>query len=90
MQVTRPRIATSSASVRTLKRRCAEMQSIRQLVAKGESSALLKNEVDYLTEADRQLLLQEAGIMSSIRASQALAIKAGLEIPWTKLRCLRR
>lgn len=66
------------------------MQSIRQLVAKGESSALLKNEVDYLTEADRQLLLQEAGIVSPIGASQALAIKAGLAIPWTKLRCLRR
>ena len=73
------------------KKRCAEMQNIRQPVAKNESSALLKkNEVDYLTEADRQLLLQEAGIMSPIGASQALAIKAGVAILWTKLRCLRR
>ena len=66
------------------------MQNVRQLVAKWESSALLKNEVDYLIEGNRQLLLQEAGIVSPIGASQALAIKAGLAIPWTKLRCLRR
>ena len=82
MQVIRQSISTSSASVRILKRKCAEMQIIQQLVAKEESSALLKM-VDYFTEAAWQLLMQEAGILSPIGASHVLAIKAGLAIPWT-------
>ena len=66
------------------------MQTIRGVLSQGESSTLLRKEVDYLSDAERQALLKEAGIVSSIGAGEALAIKAGLGLPWAKLRVLRR
>ena len=75
-------IPTSSARVQYTKMKMC--RSFSSLWPKEESSALLKMK-DYLTEAARQLLLQEAGIVSLIGASHVLAIKEGLAIPWTKL-----
>ena len=66
------------------------MSNVRQIVAKGETSVLLRNELDYLDNAERKLLLQQAGIISHIEALQALSIKAGLGMPCTKMACLRR
>eukprot|EP00731_Ephydatia_muelleri_P017323 Em0010g421a len=40
--------------------------------------------------AERQTLLQEAGLVSTVGAGEAVAIKAGLGLPWAKLRVLRR
>ena len=65
------------------------MKAIRDTVSKGEPSALFQQELNYLDEAERQQLLQEAGIVT-VNAGQALAMKAGLGIPWRKLRYLRR
>ncbi|KAL5463613.1 hypothetical protein EMCRGX_G032527 [Ephydatia muelleri] len=56
----------------------------------GESSALLRRELDYLDEAEKQKLLQQAGIVCKIGPQDALAIKADLGVPWAKLRYLRR
>ena len=46
---------------------------------------LLRNELDYLDSAERELLLKQAGIISHIGATQALALKAGIGMPWTAL-----
>ena len=54
-------------------------------MAKGETSVLLRNELDYLDSAERELLLKQAGIISHIGAAQALALKAGIGMPWTIL-----
>eukprot|EP00731_Ephydatia_muelleri_P003368 Em0001g3368a len=45
-----------------------------------------------LSDEERRSLLDKAGISSSIElgAAEVLAIKAGLAIPWNKLRLLRR
>eukprot|EP00731_Ephydatia_muelleri_P022031 Em0014g622a len=64
-------------------------KKIREIVSQEESSALLRRELDYLSTSDRQILLQQAGIVSAIGAGEALAIKAGLGMPWSKLRVLR-
>ena len=66
------------------------MSNVRQIMAKGETSVLLRKELDYLDSAERELLLKQAGIISHIGATQALALKAGIGMPWTKLECLRR
>ena len=66
------------------------MQAIRKIVSQDESSALLQRELDHLDASDRQKLLVEAGIVNTIGPGEALAIKAGLGIPWSKLRVLRR
>lgn len=88
--ITQAGTPTGTASARMIKRHCIEMQTIRGVLSQGESSTLLRKEVDYLSDAERQALLKEAGIVSSIGAGEALAIKAGLGLPWAKLRVLRR
>ncbi|KAL5486459.1 hypothetical protein EMCRGX_G018937 [Ephydatia muelleri] len=91
MQVTKAKQQTTSACSRTMKMRCSEMQRIRSIVSGGEASALIQKEVLTLSDKERQCLLATAGISSSIEIgpAQVLAIKAGLAIPWNKLRLLR-
>ena len=56
----------------------------------GEASTLLKNEIKWLSDEEKQHLLVELGIAMDIKVStdQGLAIKVGLAIPWHKLRHL--
>ena len=61
------------------------MSNVRQIMAKGKTSVLLRNELDYLDSAERELLLKQAGIISHIGATQALALKAGIGMPWAVL-----
>ncbi|KAL5468797.1 hypothetical protein EMCRGX_G029917 [Ephydatia muelleri] len=51
---------------------------------------MLRRELHYLSDTDRQALLNEAGVVSRIGAQEALAIKAGMGMPLAKLRLLRR
>eukprot|EP00731_Ephydatia_muelleri_P019683 Em0012g508a len=92
IQVTKARNPTTAVSSRTVKMRCSEMQTMRSIVSGGEPSALIQNEVLVLNDEERRALLQKAGISSTIAigAAEVLAIKAGLVIPWNKLRLLRR
>ena len=92
MRVTRAHQETTAACSRTVKLRCSQMQTIRGIVSGGEASALIQKEVLILSEEERRSLLDKAGISSSIElgAAQILAFKAGLAIPWNKLRLLRR
>ena len=62
MKITQPRTSTFTASARTIKGRCIEMQTVREVVSQGESSALLRRELHYLSDTDRQALLNEAGV----------------------------
>ena len=92
MHVTRAHQETTAACSRTVKTRCFQMQKIRGIVSGGEPSALIQKEVLILSDEERRSLLDKAGISSSIElgAAEVLAIKAGLAIPWNKLRLLRR
>ena len=64
------------------------MQRIQSIVSE-EASALIQTEV--LTLSDEELLASYASISSLIEIgpAQILAIKAGLAIPWNKLRLVR-
>ena len=68
------------------------MSHVRDIVSGGEASTLLENEIKWLSDEEKQHLLVESGIAMDIKVSaeQGLAIKAGLAIPWHKLRHLRR
>eukprot|EP00731_Ephydatia_muelleri_P011283 Em0006g177a len=92
MRVTATHNVTKSASKRTLKRRCQEMSHVRDIVSGGEASTLLENEIKWMSDDEKHHLLVESGIAMDIKVSaeQGLAIKAGLAIPWHKLRHLRR
>ena len=79
------------AQLTVKKLRCSHMQKIGGIVSGGEASALIQKEVLIRSQEERRCMLDKAGISSSIElgAAQVLAIKAGLAIPWNKLRLLR-
>ena len=81
--VTTPRVDSSTASTRTLKRRSTEMEQVRDIVSKGASVKQLQFEVKNLTREEREAILHsipEAAI--TIPPEQILAMKADLSIPW--------
>ena len=61
-------------------------------ISGGSEDALtqFRMEVKALPSDERQALLKEAGVTTSIDATQSLAIKAELALPWYRLRILRR
>ena len=55
--------ATFMASTKTgTQHAIMEIQTVHEVVSQGESSTLLKRELDYLSDTDRQALLCEAGV----------------------------
>ena len=68
------------------------MSHVRDIVSGGGASTLLKNKIKWLSDKEMQHLLVELGIAMDINVSagQGLAIKAGLAIPWHKLRHYQR
>ena len=68
------------------------MSHVCDIVSGGGASTLLKNKIKWLSDKEKQHLLVELGIAMDINVSagQGLAIKAGLAIPWHKLRQYRR
>ncbi len=68
------------------------MSEQRESISGGSDGAQkqLQLEVRALPKDQRQKLLTDAGVGVAIDATQALAIKADLAIPWYRLRVLRR
>ena len=84
MYVTNTWHPTSAAYSRTVKTRCPEIQTARSIVSGGELSALMEKEELTLSE---EVSIAKAGITNIvIDSAQALAIKAGLAIPWNRMR----
>ena len=80
-----PRVLSSEASDRT-KRRRDDIVKRRASISGGDEDSAART----LKRDERQKLLVEAGIKAEIGASQSLAIKADLAIPWYQLRVLRK
>ena len=85
------RVPSSEASNRTRRRRRDDLVERRKRISGGEKDAAVQFnlEVKTLTKDERQKLLEQAGV-TTIDATQSLAIKADLSIPWYRLRILRR
>ena len=93
MKVTKPRLPSTMTTRKTIRARTAELGEHRKLVSKGESSIQLQEEVKATTAAERELLLaelQKGGLKVDVSTSQSLGMKADLNIPWSKLRVIRR
>ena len=56
----------------------------------GDAYTQLRLEVKALSKEDRQKLLISAGVTASLVATQALAIKSELALPWYRLRILHK
>lgn len=81
---------TADASRKTVDRRSVVLSTVRQIASGGDTSTQFAAEIKSLSKKERQDLLQQAQLPVTIPADHALAIKADLSIPWTKLRILRR
>ncbi len=90
MQVPGCRIASGEASSRTVKRRAGVLETVREATSGGDSTSQLAAEVNCLTKVQREELLQQVQLPLTIPVDHALAMKADLSIPWTKLSVLRR
>ena len=93
LRVTTPRVDSSEASRRTLKRRSDEIGTIRDLVSKGASADQLQHEIKALTKEEREVLLDQAMVRAAtinIPDEEILAFKSDLCFPWSKLRMLKR
>ena len=66
------------------------LDSVRDIVSVSGSSAQFTAAVNYLSKSQREELLKQVQLPLVIPADHALAMKADLAIPWSKLRILRR
>ncbi len=73
-----------------MKRRAEVIDSVREVASGGDSSSQLAAELHSLSQHDREDLLHQVQLPLVIPTEHALAMKADLAIPWTKLRILRR
>lgn len=95
LKVRYPRVPSSQASARTVKERTREMENVREMISAGDTALQLSSEIYRQTCEERKQLLDELLAMPGnfrvqISASDALAVKSSLQIPWTKLRVMRR
>lgn len=88
-------VPTEKAAPRTVRKRTQSLSNVRFAVAGGDSVAQIAHEVQSQERADREKLLSEikkvdGNILVRIPVRTAVALKADLTIPWSKLRELRR
>ena len=90
VKITSPR--GESCSERTTRRRVHEMSQCRAVITSSisSSSSLLEREITTLAKAERQALLQGAGVVVNIPPEEGLAMKADLALPWSRMRDIRR
>ena len=93
IKATRATVPTGEASDRTARKREVEVQKFTDAVCGGEagSAAQRVHSTKVMSKEHRDLLLKEAGVLPQGAASGiGLAIKADLQLPWSKLRKLQR
>ena len=83
---------SSQATPKTVLARTKELNQHREVLSGGEQGFQLAKEVKACSLEEREEILMElqSGIKVVIPTSHALAMKADLGIPWSKLRAIRR
>lgn len=56
----------------------------------GDTKVQMVNEMRRIPKEEREILMKEAQFKVTIPPEQGLAMKADLNIPWNKLRVMRR
>ena len=92
MQVSNPRLPSGKVSQKTLSRRSKQLVKLRHHTSKGDEIEQFSSEVRSLKKQEREEILKEAGLLSSVCTSveEGLAMKASLNLPWSTLRLLKR
>ena len=90
-----PRTPSSKASARTVRERTRKIGDLRATVSGGDTTLQLSREIHQQSPDECKQLLDELLAMPGtfkvqVSAHEALAVKSDLQIPWTKLRVMRR
>jgi hypothetical protein len=93
--VRQAQIPTGEASPSTVRKRSKSLANVRLAVAAGDSTAQLAHELHSTQRRDREKLLDEirsagGNFLIQVPVQSSLAMKADLNIPWYKLRMIRR
>lgn len=90
LRVTSPWVDSASASQKTLRNRTDEVGSHRAIVSKHCETHQLKDEVKVLDSDESKKLVESGVFCSAVSVESTLAFKANLQIPWNKMREMRR
>lgn len=95
MKVRSSRVSSAAACSRTLRDRTKMIGRMRASVSGGESMVQLSREVTSITSEYRKHLLDEifkqpGRFLIEIPPTESLALKSDLQLPWAKLREMRR
>lgn len=88
-------VPTGKASQTTVRQRSQSLTNVRLSLSGGDSATQLAHEVYTSQREDRQQLLDEirkvdGNFIVRVPVEASLAMKADLNIPWNKLRIMRR
>ncbi len=83
-------IPSGVCSGETVRRRSNEITRIRESLSVGDTTIQMGNEIKLIPKEERDILMKEAHFTVTISPEQGLAMKADLNIPWNKLRVMRR
>ncbi len=95
MQVSSPRVSSSTASQTTLRRRSSELLAVRRRVSGGAEIQQMSSEVKTAGKEDREKLIEELKktpgcFQVKFSVIETLGIHSVLMIPLNKLRIMRR
>ena len=95
MKMTSPRVTSSQASTRTVRERARRIGGMWGVVSGGDSALQPSREAGGQTADDRKKLLDEllklpGNFKAQVSLYESLALKSDLQIPWTKMRAMRR
>ena len=84
------RVRSSEACRKTISNRSRTLSELRSHISGGDTSLQMRSEIRALSKEEREALLQEAGLPIVIPPNHALAMKADLSLPWSKMRVISR
>ena len=95
VHLSQARVPSGEAAPRTIRQRSQSLASVREAITAGDTITQQAHELVTSQREDRDRLLEEiknAGgtFLIQVPAQASLAMKADLNMPWNKLREMRR
>lgn len=97
VRVRQARVPTGKAASRTIRKRSHSLANVRTALSAGDDTSQFAHELHSSSRnaEDRQRLMDEIRHMGGkflfqVSAESSVAMKADLNIPWNKMRAMRR
>lgn len=92
VQIRKPRVPSGKARPSTIRERSHSLSSLRNKLSAGDTVSQFSHELRTCNSDDRKRVLEELGgaFEVHIPTESLLAFKADLNVPWNKLRTIKR